>query len=87
MPQRHSGVKELRKNRKNKMRNLDIKTDLKLTIKKYLISIKDKNTQESQTNLKLVHKKLDKAAKRNILAKNTVARRKSNFSKLIKSKA
>ncbi|MBU4333075.1 MAG: 30S ribosomal protein S20, partial [Candidatus Omnitrophica bacterium] len=42
MPQRRSGIKELRKNRTNRMHNLDIKTDLKKTIKKYNASIESK---------------------------------------------
>ena len=83
MPQRKSGIKELRKNRARQMHNLDIKTDLKKTIKKFLKSVEDKNSTEAQSNLKLVYKKLDKAAKRNIMPKNTASRRKSRFSKLI----
>jgi len=85
VPQRHSAVKELRKNRKNHMRNLDIKTDLKKTIKSYLSTVAQKNKEEAQSSLKLVYKKLDKASKRGILQKNTVARRKSRFSKLLTS--
>jgi len=65
------------------MHNLDIKTALKKTVKKFLASVEEKNTAEAQSNLKVLYKKLDKAAKRNILHKNTVARRKSKFSKQI----
>ncbi len=83
MPQRKSGIKELRKTRKRRMHNLDIKTDLKKTIKQFLTSVNDKNTSDAQANLKLVQKKLDKAAKRNILHDNTASRRKSRFSKLL----
>lgn len=67
------------------MRNLDIKTDLKKTIKSYLSTVAQKNKEEAQSSLKLVYKKLDKASKRGILQKNTVARRKSRFSKLLTS--
>jgi len=63
------------------MHNLDIKTDLKKTTKKFLLSVKEKNTTEAQTNLNVLYKKIDKATKRNILYKNTAARRKSKFSK------
>ena len=87
MPQRYSGVKELRKNRKRRLRNLDIKTDLRKTIKKFVSNVEAKNTSEAQSDLKLVYKKLDKATKRNILTKNTVARRKSRFAKMLTSKA
>lgn len=85
MPQRYSGVKELRKNRKQHMHNLDIKTDLKKTVKTYVKSVEDKKGDEATSNLKLVYKKLDKAAKRGILQKNTAGRRKSRYAKLLAS--
>ena len=83
MPQRKSGVKELRKNHERKLHNLDIKTDLRKTLKSYLVSIQTKNKEAAQSGLKTVYKKLDKAAKRNIIAKNTASRRKSRFSKML----
>lgn len=85
MPQRRSGIKELRKNRKNRLNNLDIKTDMKKTIKQFLSSVDAKNKEDAKTNLKAVYKKLDKATKRNIIQKNTASRRKSRFSKLLAS--
>ena len=81
MPQRKSGIKDLQKNHTRRMHNLDIKTDLRKTTKKFLASVKEKNAQEAQSDLKTLYKKLDKATKRNILHKNTVARRKSKFSR------
>ena len=81
MPIRRAGIKDLRKNHARHMHNLDIKTDLKKTTKKYLLSVSQKNLAEAQANLKLLFKEIDKAAKRNILHKNTAARRKSNFSR------
>ena len=69
------------------MHNLDIKTDLKKTTKKFLISVKEKNTEEAQSNLRLLYKKLDKATKCNILHKNTAAHRKSKFSKQLANSA
>ena len=83
MPQRDSARKELRKTYKRRLHNLDIKTDLRKTIKKFLLAVATKNTQEAGTNLKIVYKKLDKAAKRNVLHKNTAARRKSRYSRLL----
>jgi len=82
MPQRRTAVKDLRKNRTRHMRNLDIKTDLKKTVKKFLSAVKDKKS-ETQELLKVLYKKMDKAAKRNILHKKTAARRKSRFAKLL----
>ena len=87
MPQRRAGIKDLRKNHTRRMHNLDIKTDLRKTTKKFLASVKEKNTEEAQSNLRLLYKKLDKAAKRNILHKNTAAHRKSKFSKQLANSA
>ena len=84
MPQRKSGIKALRQDRKKRLHNLDIKTDLKKTIKNFLKSVQEKKKDEAQTRLKTVYKKLDKASKRHILAKNTASRRKSHFAKLAK---
>jgi len=87
LPQRRSAIKELRKTRSRRMHNLDIKTDLKKTIKKFNVAVTDKKSGEAQDLLKTVHKKLDKAAKRNILHKNTAARRKSRFSRALSTSA
>ena len=83
MPTRRSGIKALRQNRTKRMHNLDIKTDLKKNIKGFLTSITAKNADEAKAKLKIVFKRLDKAAKKNVLSKNTVSRRKSRFAKLI----
>ena len=38
MPQRRTAIKELRKNHTRRMQNLDIKTDLKKTVKSFVTS-------------------------------------------------
>lgn len=81
MPQRRSGIKALRQNRARRMHNLDIKSELKKATKKFLASVKGNKKPEAQTELNILYKKLDKAAKRNLLHKNTVSRRKSKFSR------
>ena len=83
MPQRHSGVKELRKTQARHAHNLDLKTDLKKTIKNFLSLVGKKEKKEASDSIKTVYKKLDKAAKRNLIARNTAARRKSRFAKLL----
>jgi len=67
------------------MHNLDLKTDLKKTIKSFLSSVEGKKKAEAESQLKLVYKKLDKTIKHNIMAKNTVSRRKSRYSRLLAS--
>ena len=83
MPQRRSAIKELRKARTKKMHNLDIKTDLKKTVKKFQVSVEENNLAEAESGLKVVYKKLDKAAKLNIMHQNTASRRKAKFSKAV----
>ena len=85
MPQRKTGVKELKKNKARRLHNIDIKTELKKTIKEYLQAVASK-PEEAKTLLNTLYKKLDKAAKRNILNKNTASRRKARFAKLLSAK-
>ena len=84
MPQRRTAIKELRKNRTKHMRNLDIKSDLKRTLKSFISAAKDKKT-DAKDLLSTLYKKFDKAAKRNVMHKKTAARRKSRFAKLLAS--
>lgn len=83
MPQRKAAIKELRKNSQRHLHNLDIKTDLKKTTKSFLATVQKKDAAHAQASLSLVYKKLDKAMKRNLIHRNTAARRKSRFSRLV----
>lgn len=65
------------------MHNMDIRSDLKHTIKHFLSLIQTKKKDEAQTALKILFKKVDKAAKENVLHKNTAARRKARFSRTL----
>jgi len=87
VPQRRSGIKELRKNRKNQLRNLDMKTDLKKTIKSYKAILASDDKSEAESKLKDVYKKIDKAAKRNLFHQNTAARKKSQLTKALLQKS
>lgn len=82
MPQRRNAIKELRKNHTRHMRNLDIKTELKKTVKSF-VSTASKDQSKAKDLLKELYKKMDKAAKRNVLHKRTAARRKARFAKLL----
>ena len=86
MPQRRTSIKDLRKSRQLHQHNLGIRADLKRATKNFMTSLKGDQKAGSQDLLKLLFKKIDKAAKRNVLHKNTAARRKSYFSRLITAK-
>jgi small subunit ribosomal protein S20 len=85
VPQRRTAIKDLRRNRRRQMMNLDVKTDLKKTLKQFTTAASAK-TKDSKDLLKTVYKKLDKAAKRNVMHKKTAARRKAKFAKMLTAK-
>ncbi len=81
MPQRKTALKKLRVDKKRHLRNLIIKTDLKKGIKKFQALLSSKKLQEAKSALIEIISKLDKAAKKNILHKNTARRKISRLSK------
>lgn len=83
MPITQSAKKALRQNIRRRERNLKKKDELKSVIKRYkkLISVKDKAAAEKE--LPLVFKKLDKAAKTDLIKKNKASRLKSRLSRLL----
>ena len=83
MPRQRTAIKALRINQQRRLRNLDVKTGLKKTIKKFKALITAKKIEEAKTGLNLAYKKLDKAAKRNVINKKTASRRKSQLAKLL----
>jgi len=84
MPQRRTAIKDLRKAHTKHLHNLQIKTDLKKAVKKFLTSATAKK-EDAQALLKEIYKKFDKAANRHVLHKKTAARRKSRFARALAS--
>jgi small subunit ribosomal protein S20 len=82
MPQRRTAIKDLRKAHTKHLHNLQIKTDLKKTIKKFTAAAAEKKADVKEL-LKEIYKKFDKAAKRKVMHKKTAARRKSRFARSI----
>ena len=82
MPQRRTAIKDLRKSHTKHLQNLQIKTDLKKTVKKFTVAATAKKTEAADL-LKEIYKKFDKAAKRKVMHKKTAARRKSRFAKTL----
>jgi small subunit ribosomal protein S20 len=85
VPQRKTSVKDLKKNRARQMNNLDIKSDLRKTLKQFVAAAATDAAAAAKL-LPGVYKKIDKAAKRNIMHKKTAARRKSRFAKILQAK-
>ena len=80
MPVKRAAIKALRQNRKRHAHNVAVKSDVRKTVKeaRRLLATKDKaNATEA---IKIAVKKLDRAAQKGILKKNTAARLKSRLS-------
>ena len=85
MPQRKTAVKDLKKNRARQMHNLDIKSDLRKTLKAF-VAAAAADAAAAAKLLPSVYKKIDKASKRNIMHKKTASRRKARYAKLLTAK-
>jgi len=81
LPQRKAGLKRLRADKKRRLRNIKIKTNLKKSLKKFQALLKDKKREELLASLKEAFAKLDKAAAQGIIHKNTASRRKGRLHK------
>ena len=81
MPKIKSAKKALRQSEKRRAVNAKRKVDLKKVLKEYKKLLEAKDKEKAKDTLKLVYKKLDKAAKVNLIKKNTASRMKSRLSK------
>ncbi|MBI3638423.1 30S ribosomal protein S20 [Candidatus Wolfebacteria bacterium] len=96
MPIKKSAKKALRQNIKRRAKNIKRKTELKSVIKQYKKLVAEYKKAEPRSELRSVtgedakkflpqvYKKLDKAAKTNLIKKNKASRLKSRLSKLVK---
>lgn len=87
MPNTKTAEKANRQNIRRKIRNVKQKDILKESIKEYKKLIIGKQTEAAEKQLSTVFKKLDKAAKTNIIKKNKASRLKSRLSKKVATPA
>ena len=74
-----SQIKRNRQNEKRRTRNKAIRSEVNSRVKSTLKSAE--SGQSDEEALRIAIKKIDKAARRNILHKNTAARKKSRLTK------
>ncbi|QQS15376.1 MAG: 30S ribosomal protein S20 [Candidatus Moraniibacteriota bacterium] len=84
MPIKDSAKKYMRVTAKKTERNKVAKGVFKSAIKKTREAVKAKDIETAQKELKLAIKSLDKASEKNIIKKNTAARKKSRLNALVK---
>ncbi|MAF79945.1 30S ribosomal protein S20 [bacterium] len=83
MPITKSAIKALRQSKRRRTRNLERQGVLRDTIKKYKKAADAGKKDEAEKLLPEVYKKLDKAAKVNLIKKNKANRLKSRLTKRI----
>lgn len=87
MPQRKCAAKRLRVDKQKRIYNLTAKAELKKELKGLRSLIALGKLAEAKEKIKIVFSKLDRAASKGLLHKNTAARRKSGLSLMLNKKA
>ena len=85
MPIIKSAIKRMKQNAVRRARRRPVNTLMKTMIRKMTDLAKDKKKADAEKLLPTVYKAIDMAAKRNIIHKNTAARKKSKMAKLVAS--
>ncbi|HEX7065204.1 MAG TPA: 30S ribosomal protein S20 [Bacillales bacterium] len=84
MPVIKSAIKRVRTNEKGRAHNVAIKTEMRAAVKDLEAKIEENNVEEAKQAYANAARKLDKAARKNVIHENKAARFKSRFSKKIK---
>ncbi|OGZ27323.1 MAG: 30S ribosomal protein S20 [Candidatus Nealsonbacteria bacterium RIFOXYB1_FULL_40_15] len=83
MPITKSAQKALRQNAKRASLNRMYEKKIKILVKEISSLIKEKKKEEAKALLSKIYKALDKAAKTNVIKKNTASRKKSRITKQV----
>ena len=81
LPIKRSSFKDLRKSRARHVRNISVMSEIRTLAKKFESLIAEKKVKEAGIALNKFASKMDKAAKKNVIKKNTAARKISRFMK------
>jgi small subunit ribosomal protein S20 len=87
MPNTKSAKKRLRQSLERRARNRGVKSAVKTQIRKASDALQAGNAEQTQTEFRLAVKKLDQAASKGVLHRNTAARLKSRLNARLKAKA
>ncbi|MBI2054719.1 MAG: 30S ribosomal protein S20 [Candidatus Sungbacteria bacterium] len=85
MPITKSAEKALRQSERRRVRNVIKKDAYKAAVKKVRALALSGNKKEVGAAVSLAYKALDKAAKTNVISKNTAARKKSRLIKFVRA--
>ena len=85
MPNTKSAKKRLRQSLERRTRNRAVKSAVKTQIRKATDIVQAGNAEQTQTEFRLAVKKLDQAASKGVLHRNTAARLKSRLNARLKA--
>ena len=87
MPIKRSAYKELRKSKLRHYKNISTASELKTLSKKFLKLVETKKTDEAKKALNALVSKIDRAASKGILKRNTASRKIARFMKKLSASA
>lgn len=85
MPRERTAYKELRKAKKRHFANINIKTELKTLAKNFESFVTGKKADEAKKALAVLVSKIDRAASKGMIKKNTASRKISRLMKKLSS--
>lgn len=85
MPNTRSAAKRVRADAHRRLRNLEVRSELKTLIRKFREALRA-GGEGAQTAYRHLVKRLDQAARRNIIHRNTASRRKSRLARQLQKK-
>lgn len=85
MANRRSSIKKIRIDRKRRIQNVRVLSELKTAARKVSLLILEKKAAEAASASRILFSKLDKAVKKGIIHKNRASRGKSRISLKINS--
>lgn len=80
MPNLPAAKKSIRQDKKRRLRNIAVKSELKTLIKNLNDLISSNKADEAKKTLSVVMSKLDKAAKKDVIKRHNADRKKSRLS-------
>jgi len=87
LPNIKSSKKDVIRSRKLRLRNLNVRSQVKTMIRKARVTIGGSNTAAAAESVKVANRLLDKAAAKGIIHKRQAARRKSRLARRFAQKA
>ncbi len=81
MPNIKSAIKRVKVNEGRRAQNISVKSDMRTAVKKVETLVVNNDVETAKSALITAAKKLDKAARKGLIHKNTAARQKSRLAK------